>query len=76
MLEIIQQHEDTRQGNDCVIKDCIVWLKCHDVHIVMNVRRYYGWCDNGMDFRCRKEFDEESKAYDYYHDMINNRYKY
>ena len=51
-------------------------MKCHDKHIVMNVRRYIGWCDNGLDFRCRKEFAEASKACDYYWDMINNRNKY
>ena len=76
MLEIIRQHEDTHEGNDCLIKDCIVWMKCHDTHIVMNIRRYIGWCDHGLDYRCRKEFDEASKACDYYWDMVNNRNRY
>ena len=76
MLEIIRQYEDTTEGNDCLIKDCIVLLKCHGKYIVMNIRRYIGWCDHGMDFRCRKEFDNETDAYDYYLDMINNRAKY
>lgn len=27
MLEIIRQHEDTSQGNECLIKECVVWMK-------------------------------------------------
>lgn len=76
MLEIISQHEDERYGSDCLIKDCIIWIKCHKKHIVMNIRRYLGWCDHGLDYRCRKEFDKESDAHNYYWDMINNRHKY
>lgn len=76
MLEIIRHHEDERYGNDCLIKDCVVWMKCHEKHIVMIIRRYIGWCDHGLDYRCRKEFDEASNACDYYWDMINNRNKY
>ena len=76
MLEIIRQYEDTREGNDCLIRDCIVWMKCHEKHIVVNIHRCIGWCDLGTSFRFQKEFDEASKACDYYWDMINNRYKY
>lgn len=76
MLEIIRQYEDTREGNDCLIKDCIVWMKCHEKHIVVNIRRYIGWCDHGISFRFQKEFDEASRAYDYYWDMIDNTSKY
>ena len=76
MLEIIRQYEDEYPGNDCLIKDCVVWMKCHEKHIVMIIRRYIGWCDNGLDYRCRKEFDEASNACDCYQDMIDNRYKY
>ena len=75
MLEIIRQYEDTTEGNDCLIKDCIVWMKCHGKYIVMNIRRYTG-CDNGMDFRCRKEFDNSFDACDYYWGIINNRNNY
>ena len=76
MLEIIRQYEETTEGNDCLIKDCIVWLRCHNTEIVMNIRKYVGWCDNGMDFRSLKEFDNAFDAGDYYWDMINNRHKY
>lgn len=76
MLEIIRQYEDTREGNDCLIKDCIVWMKCHEKYIVVNIRRYIGWCDRDISFRSQKDFDEASKACDYYWDMINNRNKY
>lgn len=76
MLEIIRQYEDKTEGNDCLIKDCIVWIKCHDKHIVVNIRRYIGWCDNGLDFRSRKEFNNSNDACDYYWDIINNRHKY
>lgn len=48
-------------------------MKCHDKHIVMNIRRYRGWCDNGMDFRDRKEFDDPKDAHDYYLDLVNNK---
>ena len=73
MLEIISQREYTKEGNDCLIEDCIVWMKCHDKHIVMNIRRYRGWCDNGVDFRDRKEFDDPKDAHDYYLDLVNNK---
>ena len=76
MVEIIRQHEDTRYGSDCLIKDCIVWMKCHTIHIVVMIRRHNGWCDNGLEFRGRKEFDNANHACDYYWDMINNRDKY
>ena len=66
MLEIIKQEENCRQGNDCLIKDCFTVIKCHDKYIVMNIRRYIGWCDNGTDFRSRKEFDNLDNALDYY----------
>ena len=76
MLEIVCQHEDESYGNDCLIKDCVVWMKCHEKHIVMIGRRYIGWCDHGLNYRCRKEFDDSQKALDYYWDMVNNRNKY
>ena len=76
MLEIIRQHEDTRAGNDCLIKDCIVWMKCYEKHIVVLIRKYIGWCDKGLEYRYKKEFADANYACDYYWDMINNRYKY
>jgi hypothetical protein len=59
MIEIIKQEECTQEGNDCLIKDCYVILKCHGKYIVMNICRYIGWCDHGMDFRGRREFKED-----------------
>ena len=76
MLKILSQYEDSREGNECLIKDCIVILECYEKFIVMNIRRYIGWCDHGLNYRCRKEFDKLNEAYNYYHDMVNNRNKY
>lgn len=73
---IIKQYEDERYGNDCLVKDCIVMMECHGKYIVANFRRCLGWCDNGIQTRGLKEFDGDIDANYYYHDMINNRYKY
>lgn len=75
-MEIIKQYEDNREGNDCLIKDCIVMMRCHGQYIVTNIRRYIGWCDNGIRTRSWKEFDNADEAEHYYDDMIKNRYKY
>lgn len=66
MLEIMRQEEDYQHGNDCMQKNCFTIIKCHEKYIVMNIRRYVGWCDNGIDFRGRKEFDNLYDALDYY----------
>lgn len=66
MLEIYLQETDNEHGNDCLIENCYTILKCHDKYLVMNIRRYRGWCDNGMDIRGRKEFDSLIEATDYY----------
>lgn len=73
MLEIIKQEELITEGNDCLIMNCYVILKCHDKYIVMNIRRYNGgWCDNDIDFRGRKEFDNLNESIRYYTtDLIN-----
>ena len=44
MLEVMRQEEDYQHGNDCLIKDCFTVIKCHEKYIVMNIRRYVGWC--------------------------------
>ena len=75
-MEIIKQHEDNREGNDCLIKDCIVIMRCHGKYIVANFRRTLGWCDNGTQTRGWKEFDNADESVHYYNDMIKNRYKY
>ena len=75
-MEIIKQHEDNREGNDCLIKDCIVIMRCHGKYIVANFRRTLGWCDNGIQTRGWKEFDNVDESVHYYNDMIKNRYKY
>ena len=75
-MEIIKQHEDTREGNDCLIKDCIVIIRGHGKYIVANFRRTLGWCDNGIQTRGWKEFDDADECVHYYNDMIKNRYKY
>ena len=75
-MEIIKQHEDNREGNDCLIKDCIVIMRCHGKYIVANFSRTLGWCDNGIQTRGWKEFDNADESVHYYNDMIKNRYKY
>ena len=66
MLEIMRQETDYQHGNDCMIKNCYIILKCHETYIAVNIRRYVGWCDNGIDFRGKKEFDNLYDALDYY----------
>ena len=65
-LEIYLQETETEYGNDCLIQNCYTVLKCHDKFIAMNIRRYRGWCDNGLDIRGRKEFDSVYDAMNYY----------
>ena len=64
------QEENNREGNECLIKDCYTILKCHDKYIVVNIRRYIGWCDNGLDIRGRKEFDNLYDAMEYYNNDL------
>ena len=63
MLEIIKQETNTKEGNDCIIENCYSVLKCYDFYIVLNIRRYRGWCDNGLDIRGKKEFDNQQLAH-------------
>ena len=72
MLEIVKQDYREKEGNDCLIKDCFVILKCFGTYIVMSIRRYYGWCDNGLDYRGRKEFDNLNDAEEYYNNGLRN----
>jgi len=66
MLEIYLQETDYEHGNDCLIQNCYTILKCHDKYITMNIRRYKGWCDNGIDIRGKKDFENAFDAMDYY----------
>jgi hypothetical protein len=66
MLNIINQETHSKHGNDCLIEDCYTLLECHDKYIVMNFRRYRGWCDDGIDIRGKKEFDNIYDATEYY----------
>lgn len=70
MLEIIKQEETKDVGNDCLIKNCYVILKCHDKYIVGNIRRYIGWCDHGMDFRGRRETEDLNEAERYFNNEL------
>lgn len=72
MLEIYLQESSTEHGNDCLIQNCYTILKCHDKYIVMNIRRYRGWCDNGIDIRGKKEFDNGFDAKNYYEGDLRN----
>lgn len=70
MLKILCQETHSKHGNDCLIEDCYTMLECHDKYIVMNIRRYRGWCDNGLDIRGQKEFDNYYNASDYYNNDL------
>lgn len=72
MLQIIKQEFRDVEGNDCLIKDCIIILKVHNKYIVEVIRRYIGWCDNGLDYRSRKEFDDVDKANSYFNKIMND----
>ena len=72
MLERINQETDSKQGNDCLIENCYTILKCHEKYLVMNIRRYRGWCDNGLDIRGRKEFEDVNAAIKYYNGDLRN----
>ena len=72
MLEIINQETDSKQGNDCLIENCYTILKCHEKYLAMNIRRYRGWCDNGLDIRGRKEFEDVNDAIKYYNGDLRN----
>ena len=72
MLEIINQETDLKQGNDCLIENCYTILKCHEKYLAMNIRRYRGWCDNELDIRGRKEFEDVNVAIKYYNGDLRN----
>ena len=72
MLEIINQEIELREGNDCLIENCYVIFKCHGKYLVMNIRRYRGWCDNGLDILGRKEFADVIAATEYYNGDLRN----
>jgi hypothetical protein len=61
-MRIILQEESEKQGNDCIIENCIVIMECHGKYIAANFRRYIGWCDRGIDVRHLKTFDTEPEA--------------
>ena len=72
MLEIIKQENIEKEGNDCLIKDCYTILKCFDKYIVLSIRMYYGWCDNGLDYRGIKEYDTLDEALEYYNNGLRH----
>ena len=72
MLEIINQETDSKQGNDCLIENCYTILKCHEKYLAMNIRRYRGWNDNGLDIWGRKEFEDVNAAIKYYNGDLRN----
>lgn len=72
MLEIIKQEETQEEGNECLIKNCYVILRCHNKYIVGNIRRYIGWCDHGLDFRGRREFNKPEDAERYFNNDLRN----
>ena len=69
MLDILFQETDYEHGNDCLIKNCYLMFECHSIFVVLNIRRYIGWCDDGLHFIGKKEFDNHFDAYDYF---LNN----
>ena len=71
-LEVLRQYTDSKHGNDCLIEDTVVQMHIHNTYVVEVIRRYYGWCDNGLDFRSEKEFDNQKEADDYYDWLVEN----
>lgn len=71
-IKIVRQQTDSRHGNDCLIVDTLVEFEVHSLYVVEVIRRYHGWCDHGMDFRSRKEFDNQRQADDYYEDLATS----
>lgn len=61
------------EGNDCLIKDEVILIEVHDTFVVQNIRRYHGWCDHGLDYRNRKEFDSYSSAKNYYDSLVKKK---
>lgn len=70
MLEILLQETNTQHGNDCLIQNCYTVLKCHEQYVVVNIRRYRGWCDNGIEIRGKKDFDNYFDAVNYYQNEL------
>ena len=68
-LRIIKQASYSKDGNDCMIYDTIVEYEVHNIIIVEIFRRYTGWCDSGIDYRYRKEFDNTDAA-DFYYEKL------
>ena len=69
-MEIIKQQEFTFEGNDCLIKDVVVMLYVHGTYIVELIRRYHGWCDNGLDYRYKKECESQEEAEKHYNWIV------
>ena len=70
MLEVMRQETDYQHGNDCIQKNCYTILKCHETFIVMNIRRYTGWGDRGIEIVGKTEFDNLYLALDYYNNDL------
>ena len=66
MLEIIKQEEVYECANDCMQKNCFIIFKCYEKYVVINIRRYTGWGDRGLEYCGKQEFDNLYDALDYY----------
>lgn len=72
-MELIKTQHSECYGNDCLIKDEVVMFLVHEKYVVIDIRRYTGWCDDGeLDFRHRKEFDDYHKAIDYFYKLYKS----
>ena len=71
-VRIIRQVVTGKHGNDCYIKDVVIMFEVHDTYVVEAIRRYSGWCDNGLDFRYRKEFQDAMEANDYFDALLDD----
>lgn len=75
MLTIHHQETVTAHGNECFIENCYTLLECHGMYIVMNVRRFKGWCDNGIEIVDRRDFTNYFDAIDYYNQLKRSAYE-
>ena len=69
-LKIIKQNYFEKYGNDCLIEDAFVLYKVFDTYVVENIRKYNGWCDDGLHYKSKKEFKYEYDALSYYAEII------
>lgn len=65
-VEIIRQESIDTYGNDCLIRNCYVVLKCFDKFFSLHIQNTIGWGQNETEFVKKRQFDNEDDAIRYY----------